>query len=101
MALQMNSTYQRAIKITPYEVVFNRKAFYTRVFFNARHLPLADIEEQEVADIEDDILIYQETDQLRVEQEVRATLIGGSVASIDVVSQPPEAEVKAHSKAEM
>ena len=40
----MNSTYHRAIKAIPYEVVFNRKPRFERLNVANRHFIEADIE---------------------------------------------------------
>ena len=63
----MNSTYHRAVKATPYEVVFNRKPRFESLDIANRHLTEADIEECVINDDQDDVLVAEDREgqQLR------------------------------------
>lgn len=63
----MNSTYHRAVKATPYEVVFNRKTTFESLDIANRHLTEADIEECVINDDQDDFLVAEDREgqQLR------------------------------------
>lgn len=63
----MNSTYHRAIKATPYEVVFNRKPRFESLDIANRHLTEADIVECVINDDQDDLSVVEDREgqQLR------------------------------------
>ena len=56
----MNSTYHRAIKAIPYEVVFNRKPRFECLNVANRYFTKADIEEYVFDDDQDDFLIAED-----------------------------------------
>lgn len=78
--MQLNSTYQRATKAIPYEVVFNRKPNYTRAAIGTRTVTLEDVEDQEIDDEMDTSLIYEAVEQENIERRVQDRLIADSAA---------------------
>ncbi len=75
----MNSTYHRAIKALPYDVVFNRKPRFECLDFANRHFTKADIEEYVFDDNQDDFLITEdkEEQQLGAGSEMSVRKSGG------------------------
>lgn len=70
----MNCTYHRAIKATPYQVLFNRSPTFHRLDVHNRNILIGDINDQEIEDEQDDQLINEETQQLRDELTVHESM---------------------------
>ncbi|KAF6233047.1 hypothetical protein HO173_008803 [Letharia columbiana] len=66
-ALQLNSTYHRAITAIPYEVVFNRKPKHKRAPVGMREVNENEIEDQEVENEIDDGIVHASVDQEAME----------------------------------
>ncbi len=69
--MQLNSTYHRATKAIPYEVVFNRKPNYRRTPLGLRQIDENEIENQEIDDEEDTSLIHEAVNQVAMERRVQ------------------------------
>lgn len=70
IALQLNSTYHKAIKAIPYEVVYNRKPNYHHAPIGLRQITIDQVEEQEIDDEMDTSLIYDAVAQEAMEDRV-------------------------------
>lgn len=81
ITLQLNSTYHKAIKAIPYEVVFNRKPNYKRAPIGLRQITEEDVENQEIDDEVDDSLIYERRDQTTMEERVELQLVAPETAN--------------------
>ena len=68
--MQLNSTYHKAIKAIPYEVVFNRKPNYQRAPIGLRQITIDQVEEMEVDDEMDTSMIHEAVAQEDMEQRV-------------------------------
>lgn len=80
----MNSTYHRAIKAIPYEVVFNRKLCFERLDVANRYFTEADIEEYIYDDDQDDFLIAEDREGQRLEASS-----GPSIRKFGGISETP------------
>ncbi len=69
--MQLNSTYYRATKAIPYEVVFNRKPNYRRTPLRLRQIDENKIENQEIDDEEDISLIHEAVNQVTIERRIQ------------------------------
>ena len=68
--MQLNSTYHKATKAIPYEVVFNRKPNYKRAPMGMRQVTENDVQDQEIDDELDDSLVHESRDQLAMAERV-------------------------------
>ena len=71
IALQLNSTYHKAIKAIPYEVVFNRKPNFQRAPIGLRQITIDQVEEMEIDDEMDTSMIHEAVAQEAMEQRVQ------------------------------
>ena len=78
--MQLNSTYHKAIKAIPYEVVYNRKPNYKRTPVGLRQITLDEVEEQEIDDEMDTSLIRDGVAQEEMEQRVQLQLDASNIA---------------------
>ncbi len=68
--MQLNYTYQRAIKAILYKVVFNRKPNYKRAEVGYRNIDEDDIEEEFIDNEADDSIIATAVEQQQMEARV-------------------------------
>ena len=78
--MQLNSTYHKAIKAIPYEVVYNRKPNYKRTPVGLRQITMDEVEEQEIDDEMDISLIRDGVAQEEMEQRVQLQLDASNIA---------------------
>lgn len=71
----MNCTYHRAIKATPYQVLFSWPPNFHRLDVHNRNILIGDINDQEIEDEQDNQLINEETQQLRDEITVHESMV--------------------------
>lgn len=78
--MQLNSTYHKAIKAIPYEVVYNRKSNYKRTLIGLRQIIIDEVKEQEIDDEMDISLIRDGVAQEEIEQRVQLHLDASDIA---------------------
>ena len=80
IALQLNSTYYKAIKAIPYEVVYNRKSNYKRTLIELRQIIIDEVKEQDIDNEMDTSLIRDDVTQKEIEQRVQLQLDASNAA---------------------
>lgn len=84
----MNCTYHRAIKVSPYQFLFNQSPNFHCLDFHNRNVLIGDINDQEIDDYQDDQLIHEETLQLRDELTVQESITQPTEAPISRAISP-------------
>ena len=81
IALQLNSTYHKAIKAIPYEVhVYNLKPNYKRTIIELRQIIIDEVKEQEIDDEMNTSLIRDDVIQEEIDQRVQLQLDASDTA---------------------